>query len=237
MKAPEIILRGILVGIGLTFLTYVFSTLIGGTEVNYIEVGAVALTYMCVYMCVHQTRWNYPVGIAGTAVYSLLFYTQGLYAVALFNLYLVFSQLYGWFRWRSDSDPTPITTVQPWWWTGYALAGLGIFGLLSLVNNYFGVTTPTTEILIVVASGVAQLLLDNKKIETWGVWALVNVLSILYFFSIGLNLVGFQYIFLLGNTVYGCWQWLKDIDEQYIVDDGYGDCCLHSHRCKYDDTH
>lgn len=235
------IFYGLVVGVSLTYGTYLGALFFGAdvSGLSLLEILAVFFSYVCVYLCVYETRWNYPIGILGVSFYSALFYTQEYYAVALFNLYLVFSQMYGWYRWRSDDDPTPVTTVQSWWWVGYALAGLGIFGLLCIVNSIFGVTISLLEIFIVVLSGVAQLLLDNKKLETWAFWAVVNVLSIYFFLTAEQPLIfaAVQYGFFLLNTVLGFLNWKLSYDIQRFDDDsdGFGDCCLHSHRC-YEDT-
>ena len=56
------------------------------------------------------------------------------------------------------------------------------------------------DVGLAVASGVAQFMLDNKKIETWTVWAGINIVSIPFFIYSGLTLVAFQYVFFLINT-------------------------------------
>lgn len=176
---------------------------------SYLEVAAVFTSYMCTYMCVHQTRWNYPIGVLTTFLYSWLFYRWEMYAVAAFNLYLVFSLTYGWFRWGPDGKTRPITTVDGKWWLGYAGLALGIYGLLVGVNYYFGINISNAEVFITVGSGVAQFLLDNKKMETWFFWILVNVVSIVFYFQGGLYLVAFQYLFFLGNAFYGWTKWFE----------------------------
>lgn len=181
---------------------------------SYIELGAVLTSYVSVLMCVYQLRLNYAVGIVCTLLYSILFYQYEMYAVSAFNLYLVFSQLYGWFRWGPDDTTKPVQSVSPYiWWLGYAWLGIGIYGLLYGVNSVFGVTITNIEIWITVLSGVAQFLLDNKKIETWGFWAVVNILSVYFFFEGGLYLAAIQYLLFLGNTAYGYIEWRKSCQQ------------------------
>jgi len=90
---------------------------------------------------------------------------------------------------------------------------------LITINHVFGVTITNVEIIITVLSGVAQFLLDNKKLETWGFWFIVNVLSIWFYFHGGLYLVGFQYIFFLMNTIYGFWMWNKSVTKVIPTDE------------------
>ena len=84
-----------------------------------------------------------------------------------------------------------------------------------LIVNLAGGTLATTDSVILVGTMLAQFLLDNKKIENWAVWAVVNVFAIYTYFSAGLTLAGFQYIFFLANTVYGyvMWQRSKNLSD------------------------
>lgn len=178
-------------------------------SLSYLEVFAVFTSYVCTIMCVYQTRWNYPIGVLTTFLYSWLFFRWEMYAVAVFNLYLVFSLTYGWFRWGPDERTKPVSSIRGAWWLGYAAIGLAIWGMLLGVNAAFNASITGTEIAITVLSGVAQFMLDNKKLENWLIWACVNVLSIWFYFHGGLYLVALQYLFFLLNTAYGFYMWRK----------------------------
>ena len=207
-------------GVGITAFTMLVATLLGWDyQFNWLEVTAVATSYSCTLLCVYQSRWNYPIGIVTTFLYSVLFWIWELPAVSLFNLYLVFSLTYGWFRWGPDENTRPVTRLSEsslFVWMGYVLIGLGVYGLLNVVNSYFGIPMKPADVWVAVLSGVAQFLLDNKRLETWIVWAVVNVISIVLFFNQGLHLVTLQYVFFLGNTVYGFILWKRSEDRNFI---------------------
>lgn len=181
------------------------------SEVNWLEVAAVWTSYVCTILCTAQSRWNYPIGVVTTALYSFLFWQWNAPALALFNLYLVFSLAYGWFRWKDDANTRPVTRINGVWWFGYAALGVGVLGLLLFILEVLGASMTTIDITLAVLSGVAQFMLDNKKLENWWVWAVVNVLSIWYFMTAEapLFLAAFQYLFFLGNTVWGYVEWKK----------------------------
>ena len=61
---------------------------------------------------------------------------------------------------------------------------------------------------------LAQFLLDNKKLQTWIVWAIVNVFAIYTYFTAGLSLVAFQYVFFLANTMYGYAMWKRGMNNE-----------------------
>lgn len=197
---------------GLTYLVANFAGWVDFTQINWLEIFAVWTSYVCTLLCVHQSSWNYPIGIVTTALYSYLFYQWDLPAVALFNLYLVFSLSYGWYYWGSDDAPRSVVTrvgVKEIWL--YVVVALGIYGLLYVINTFLNHSMSFLDIAVAVWSGVAQFLLDRRKIETWIVWAVVNVLSIWLYYNQGLYLVTLQYFYFLFNTGFGYYVWNKSL--------------------------
>lgn len=209
-------LESIIIAIGLTLFSYSIGFVLGWiTVLNWLEVFAVATSYSCTWLFTRQSRWSYPIGIITTAAYSILFYQWGLLALSVFNLYLVFSLIYGWFRWGPDEISRPVSTIPLKWYPAYGAIGLIILGLFLLVNILFNPTgfaeLNPIDIGLAVASGVAQIMLDNKKLENWAVWASTNIVSIPFFLSQGLTLVAFQYIFFLVNTIIAHKEWKRSM--------------------------
>lgn len=199
------IIESIVLAVLLTALSYGVGLAFGWiVTLNWLEVFAVFTSYSCTWLCTRQSRWNYPIGVVTTAAYSLLFYQWGLIALAIFNLYLVFSLIYGWFRWGPDGKTKPVSTIPIKWYAGYGAIGLVILGLFLLANILFNPTglvgLNPIDVGLAVASGIAQLMLDNKKLENWTLWAMINIVSIPFFIVNGLTLVAFQYVFFLANT-------------------------------------
>lgn len=218
-KANDIIFA-ILIGIVLTGLSYLVATGAGWiTEVNPLEAFAVFTSYGSTWLCVKQRRFNYVFGAISTAAYALLFFQYGLIASALLNAYLAPALVYGWFRWRRDSVTRPVTWVsaEPKWIPVYLLVTAAAYGGAVWLITAVGGQLAFLDAGILALTILAQFLLDNKRIETWIIWALVNVLAIYVYFTSGLPLVGFQYIFFLVNTGIGFWQWKRSMTDQVKV--------------------
>jgi len=212
---------GIVLATILTGLSYLIANWAGWADlaaINYLEAFAVFTSYVCTWLCVHQTRWNYPIGIVTTFAYSILFWQFELYALSLFNLYLVFSLAFGYWRWKSDDETIPVTFVDKPWWLGYAALAAIIYGLLWIINTTLGNEMGLVDVGLAVASGVAQFLLDNKKLESWGFWIVINVFSIYLYFTSGLYIVAFQYVFFLLNAFFGAYMWWKSYEKNNEVD-------------------
>lgn len=202
------ILEGIVLGIVLTGLSYLVGLLAGWiSEVNWLEVFAVFTSYAATYLSVRERRNYYLWGIVSTAAYCVLFIQFNLLASAVVNAYLVPTLIYGYFRWGKDINARPVRHVQLKWVPVYlAVTAAVYFGAVWIIN-YFNGTFATLDAVILVGTILAQFLLDNKRLETWIVWAVVNVVAIYVYFSNDLELAGFQYIFFLLNTVYGWIVW------------------------------
>lgn len=217
-------IQGLAIGGILTALSYFVAHIMGWAninEINFLEAFAVWTSYLCTWLCVKQTRWNYPVGIVTTFAYSILCWQFGLTALAIFNMYLVFSLAYGYWRWGSDENTKPVTYTNAWAYIGYGILAAIIYLLMVIIHAVLGQEVGIMDILLAVASGVAQFLLDNKKIETWFVWIAVNIGSIFLFYNTGLFITMFQYVFFLANAFYGYFSWKKTIKEDidWFVED------------------
>lgn len=214
----ENLMTSVVVGVVLTAVSWLAARSLGfDFEFSRLEALAVMTSYTCTYLATVESRLNYPVGVVTTFLYSWLFFASGLYAVALFNLYLVFSLVYGWFRWGPDGPATrPVTdfAYKGRWPVIYLLIAAAVYLLLMAINRYFGVSMGWADVTVAVLSGVAQFMLDNKHRQTWAAWALVNVFSIWLYAKSGLQLVAVQYALFLLNTALGYALWTRSMREQ-----------------------
>jgi nicotinamide mononucleotide transporter len=203
-------LQGTALGVILTTLSYVVGYKMGWTTgPSLLEGFAVFTSYVCTYLCVVERRINYPIGAISNAAYCLMFWQLQLVGSAIVTGYLTFSLAYGWFRWKRDAETKPVAHVGLAWWPVYILAtGLAFIGGLWLYH-VFNAPVVWTDAVVMAGSILAQFLLDNKKIENWIIWAVVNVFAIYTYINAGAGLAAFQYAFFLANTVYGYVMWHK----------------------------
>lgn len=214
------------IGAVLTGLSYIIGLLAGWislSALNWLEVFAVFTAYSSVYLSVRERRLNYPVGAISSAAYAVLFLQSGLISSAILNAYMVPALVYGWIRWRTDSNTRPITHVALKWVPAYV--GITVAGYLgaTFFSQSFGGSLAWTDSVILAGTILAQFLMDNKKLENWVIWGIVNIFAIYTYASTGLPLVAVQYVLFLLNTGYGFIEWKrsKDHGESIRVDDSY----------------
>ena len=225
-KQTRNITESIVLGIVLSGLSYFVGIVFGWLtfkQLNWLEVFAVFTAYSCTYLCVKERRINYPIGAISSAAYAYLFLKSGLLASAVLNAYLVPTLVYGYIRWRKDINTRPVTHIKLKWLPVYILiTGLGYAGA-SLLSKQFGGAMAWTDSIILAGTILAQFLLDNKKLENWIVWAVVNVFAIYTYAKIGLPLVAFQYVFFLANTIYGYIIWNRSKNHDQVICTTNGD--------------
>ncbi len=209
------VVESVVIAVGLTAASY----LIGGwagwitlSTISWLEVFAVFTSYSCTYLCVRERRINYPIGVISSAAYALLFLQSGLLASAVLNAYLVPTLIYGWIRWRKDEQTLPVTHVRIKMIPIYVVVGLVGYGGASLLSAQLGGTMAWTDSVILIGTIIAQFLLDNKKLENWLLWAIVNIFAIYTYATTGLPLVALQYVLFLGNTLYGYIMWKRSMN-------------------------
>lgn len=180
---------------------------------NPFELFATFTAYSCTYMCVMQSRWNYVVALVCVGTYAYVFYDAQLIASFALQIYLIPTVIYGWFVWGKDRSTKKVEHVKLMMIPLYMLVvGLTYFGALVIVK-YLGGDFANEDSFLLIGSVFAQFLLDRKKLETWIVWSIVNVVSIIVYYQAGLYLVTIQFVFFLLNSIVGWAMWYRSMKE------------------------
>jgi len=59
---------------------------------------------------------------------------------------------------------------------------------------------------------VATILLAQKKIETWYLWIVVDIVCVFLFFKKGVVFLALEYLVFLGLATYGLLNWKKQLN-------------------------
>ena len=177
---------------------------------EYLELAATIITLACVILGVKRSLWQFPVGIVGTALFSFVVIQRQIYANAALQVFFVFVQIYGWWYWlQGDKGQRPkIRTTNPWLVSAGVGAALAVAGLMTpLLEKWTQTSTPLVDASTFTFSVLAQILLDRKRLETWPIWIIVNVLSVYLYASQQLWVFTGLYVFFFFNAFWGWWEW------------------------------
>jgi len=178
---------------------------------------AAALTLISVLLTSHLRKALYPVGLAATALYAIVFWQAHLYASAALQAYFVIIQLYGWWFWsRGDAGREPGIGTWGWPVIGALLVPAVILSVaVSLaLAKLTDAAMPVGDTAILTLSVLAQFLLDRKQIRHWPVWAAADIIAVFVYGSQGLWVTAGLYALLLANVAYGWWRWRRALDRQ-----------------------
>lgn len=167
-----------------------------------IEILAVIFTLICVWLATKRHILSWPIGITGVILYSIVFWETKLYSDFGLQFIFLFQSIYGWIIWiRNKERKTNQVSIEKMKTNEKLLyfftTIIGIFFLGILMKNYTDASVPYIDAFVALTSLTANWLLANRKLESWYLWVLVDIVYIglfLYkelYFSAGLYTILF----------------------------------------------
>jgi nicotinamide mononucleotide transporter len=150
-----------------------------------LEIGANAVNALSILLAARNSVHTWWVGIIGCALFGVLFFMSRLYADTLLQVLFIATSAVGWWQWRSggsNGGTLPVTRISwPRMLLVIAVATVVAAGYGYLLWRFTDAFAPFIDSLILTLSIAAQILLMDRKYESWWFWLLVNVLSIALF--------------------------------------------------------
>lgn len=180
-----------------------------GSPVTWLEIVAFVLALLMVWanMRVRVVAW--PLAIASSLLYALLFADSKLYGEAGLQFVFVAVAGWGWWQWLRgrgrDGAPLRVHWMSAhsrWLAVAATLAAWPLLGLL--LQHATDSDVPYLDALPTVGSITGQFLLGRKLVENWPVWVAVNVVSVGLFVYKALWLTVILYVIF---TVLACAGW------------------------------
>jgi nicotinamide mononucleotide transporter len=194
--------------------TYLIALAFGWTTfetLNWGEVTAAAINYGATYLTIRQRRASYMLGVGASAIYAVVYGSAGLMASVVLSLYLTITLFYGFFRWGNDTDTRPVHNLQWRWLPVYIAATAALYYGAALAIQALGGSFAFWDAAILVLTLLAQLLLDQKVIQTWAVWTLVNVVGVILYFQADLHFAAMQQLIFGIANLWGFLAWRKSM--------------------------
>lgn len=178
-----------------------------------LEILAAGLLLANVWLVARRSLWNYAFGIAAVSLYACVFWEARLYAVFGLQFLFLGLNIYGLVNWRRARDAdggVPVVRM-----TGLEKAStlLGVLLLAAAVGWLLVRTTdaasPFWDSLTTALSLSAQYWQARRRVETWGLWALVNLVSVGLYATQALWATAAVYAALLAVAFYGWRAWKR----------------------------
>lgn len=179
-------------------------------EVEPSEAWAFVTGAWCVWLTVKENIWNWPIGIANSIFFIVLFWHARLFAdMSLQVVYVVLGFL-GWYWWLyGGKDRSALHVTRTPLSVGIiaavvvAVATAGMTVFLKHIHD----SAPFWDAITTTLSLAAQFLLTKKMLENWHVWITADIIYIGLYAYKHLYLTSALYVVFLVMCLIGLRDW------------------------------
>lgn len=189
-----------------------YASWVGWIPSPFTEMLAFVTGAICVYLCVIENIWNFPIGIANSIAFFVLFAKGRLFGDATLQLFYIGFNIHGWYWWlrggvqHGERQISRVTAGQVAVVTGIVIGSTAAFTPLL---RHFHDPAPVLDSFTTSVSLAAQYLMNWKFLENWYVWIAVDLVYIYLYVIRGYELSAFLYFILMCMCVVGLVQWRR----------------------------
>ena len=189
--------------------------------ISYVELIGTLFGLISVFFASRANILTWGTGIVNELFLFIMFFQIQLYADMFLQIYFFVVTLYGWYYWKKTPKQNSIRSIDlniKLWITGTIICGTLVTGFLfSNIHLYLPkifhieAAYPYTDSFVMILSIIATVLLARKKIETWYLWIIVDVVCVFLFFKKGVIFLALEYLVFLGLATHGLFNWKKHL--------------------------
>lgn len=188
------------------------------SHIDYIEVFGFVTGVVCVWLFTRENVWSWPLGLASSAVYVVVFFKARLYAdMGLYVVYVVLSA-YGWYEWLHGGPQNDRLSISRVTRTAalvlLALVVTFVAGVSYGLRTYTDAALPFWDSLTTAMSLAGQWMLAKKIFENWLVWITVDVIYVGVYSYKALYLTAGLHFIYLALAVVGYVTWRKSMQAE-----------------------
>jgi nicotinamide mononucleotide transporter len=199
-------------------LTDFLQTSLEYLQQNWLEVSGVITGFICVYLNARENIWGWPLGIISCFLYVFIMYQAQFYAGMWLQVIYVFLNAYGLYEWLyggANKQALTVSHILPK--EIFILLPVGIL-LTGAAYYYFDAYTDTSQrfwdSFNTAFSLVAIYLQAKKRLESWLVWIMVDIIYIPLFYYQELYPTAGLYLAYLVLATAGYLLWRKSLLKQ-----------------------
>lgn len=188
---------------------------LGNDQVSVAELLGFVTGAASVWLTVKAHISNFPVGIANSAFFLVLFLSARLYADSGLQVVYIVLGFAGWWQWlRGGTGPTGrvgLVVARSGWPLLAVCAAFVVVATwgLTLLLGWAHDIAPFWDALTTALSLAAQFLLNLKRIENWAFWILADIIYVPLYAVKRLDLTAIVYVLFLAMCFLGVAAWRK----------------------------
>jgi nicotinamide mononucleotide transporter len=200
---------------------------IWGYPMSYIEFFGTLAGGIAVFLAAKANIWSWPLGLINVTLFFFLFYQVQLYPDMFLQMFFFVTNLIGWWRWShprpGEEDKKQELRVS--WMKPKTLILLSLLGLIgtfafgafaSRLHEIFPIifskpsAFPYLDSFVTVMSIITTFLMIQKKIESWILWIIIDVVATYMYFVKGIKFVALEYLIFCFIAAFGLWNWMRE---------------------------
>lgn len=182
-----------------------------------LEIAANLMTAICIVLAGRNNVHTWWTGIVACILFGFLFYDAKLYADVMLQVFFVWTGIIGWVGWTRFKNRPALKIQRVGYgtlWMAFTAATFVAFGYGWLLHEYTDAYAPWIDSTVLALSVLGQLLLMNRRVETWPVWLAVNTLAVPLFWSRELYLTSILYAGFWVNALVSWRHWVILMKEE-----------------------
>ncbi len=177
------------------------------------ELAAVIFAILYLVLAIRENIWCWFCAAVSTTLYIGVYFGARLYMESFLNVFYLVMAIYGWFVWRSGSSGASILPVVKWPIHVHliALASVATCVLVSgyTLETYTDAAFPYIDSATTFAAIWATFLVARKVLENWWYWLVIDAVSVVIYWSRGLELTSILFIAYVAMIPFGLVSWTK----------------------------
>ena len=185
--------------------------------VNPLEIAANAFNAASIVLAGRNHVQMWWTTIVGCLLFAQLFFSAKLYADVTLQAFFIATAGLGWWRWqRGDhGEALPVSYSTTPLIVAGIVAGVAVTaGYGWLLYRFTDAYAPFVDSLVLAFSVLGQLLLMERRVESWWCWLLVNTVAVPLYASRGLYLTAALYAAFWVNAIISLRHWRKLVEHR-----------------------
>ncbi len=194
---------------------------------SYIEFFGVLSGLTAIWLSARANIWSWPVGIVNVSLSFFLYFQVQLYPDMLLQVFFFVTNIMGWWRWshpkeneadkKNELKVSYMSRAQLAFTIVAGVAGTLLLGsFASRLHHWFPIlfsqpsAYPFVDSFIMTMSIITTFYMIQKKVESWVIWILVDVVATYLYYIKGIKFYSLEYLIFTGIAAYGLYHWVKE---------------------------
>ncbi len=182
------------------------------------EIVAVLAAIAYLLLAIRQNIWCWLFAAVSTAIYIGIFIAAKLYMESMLNAFYFVMAIYGWYVWttgRSDGHRRPVV-IWPLRTHAIAITGIVVASAISgfLLKTETDAALPYIDSLTTWFAIWGTFLVARKVLENWWYWLVIDIASVMIYWSRDLELTSMLFIVYVILIPFGLVSWTKSMRAQ-----------------------